>query len=63
MISKLNQIQEEALAAISKANSQVELNDIKAYYTGKKSPLGEIMKSMGSLSIEEKKTIRTRRSK
>ena len=57
MISKLNQIQEEALAAISKANSQVELNDIKAYYTGKKSPLGEIMKSMGSLSIEEKKTL------
>ena len=57
MINQLNQIQEEALTAISQANSQVELNDIKAYYTGKKSPLGEIMKSMGSLSIEEKKTL------
>ena len=57
MINKLNQIQEEALIAISKATSQVELNDLKAYYMGKKSPLGEIMKGMATLSIEEKKSL------
>ena len=57
MINQLNQIQEEALIAISKATSQVELNDLKAYYMGKKSPLGEIMKQMATLSIEEKKSL------
>ena len=47
----------EALATIEKATSQQELNELRAFYMGKKSPLGDIMKKMGSLSIEEKKEI------
>ena len=47
----------EALATIEKASTQQELNELRAFYMGKKSPLGDIMKKMGSLSIEEKKTL------
>lgn len=47
----------EALATIEKASTQQELNELRAFYMGKKSPLGDIMKKMGSLSIEEKKEI------
>ena len=34
-----------------------ELNELRAYYMGKKSPLAEIMKTLASATIEEKKTI------
>ena len=47
----------EALETIEKASTQQELNELRAFYMGKKSPLGDIMKKMGSLSIEEKKEI------
>ena len=54
---QLLSIEKEALVKICEASNQPELNDIRAFYTGKKSPLGEIMKSMASLSIEEKKIV------
>lgn len=57
MIKKLEQMLLEARSKIEKANSEHELYELKAYYTGKKSPLGEIMKKMSTLSIEAKKEL------
>ena len=57
MKTVLQNILEEAISAISKAQTNQELNELRAYYMGKKSPLGDIMKKMGSLSIEEKKEL------
>ena len=57
MENKLNEILNSALNEISEATTQLKLNEIRAFYTGKKSPLGEIMKSLASLSIEEKKVV------
>ena len=57
MKTLLQNILEEAIASISKAQTNLELNELRAYYMGKKSPLGDIMKKMGSLSIEEKKEL------
>ena len=57
MKTLLQNILEEAISAISKAQTNQELNELRAYYMGKKSPLGDIMKKMGSLSIEEKKEL------
>ena len=54
---QLLNIETEAVAKINAALTQVELNDLRAFYMGKKSPLGEIMKSMATLSIEDKKII------
>lgn len=54
---QLLSIEKSAFEQIDKAVSQNELNELRAFYTGKKSPLGEIMKSMATLSIEEKKVI------
>lgn len=53
----LSEILKEAQAAIIKATTQNELNELRAYYMGKKSPLGDIMKSMATLTIEEKKEL------
>ncbi len=50
-------ILEEAKTAITNAKNNQELNEIRSYYMGKKSPLGEIMKKMATLTIEEKKKI------
>ena len=54
---QLLNIETEAVSKIELAVSQVELNDLRAFYMGKKSPLAEIMKSMATLSIEDKKII------
>ena len=57
MIQKLQNILAEAKEKIALVKTQNELNETRAYYMGKKSPLGEILKQMGTLSIEEKKTL------
>lgn len=57
MEAKLNQILEQALNEISLAETQLKLNEVRAFYTGKKSPLAEIMKTLATATIEEKKTI------
>lgn len=57
MQEKLQNILKEAKEKIALVNNQNELNETRAFYLGKKSPLSEILKSMASLSIEEKKTI------
>lgn len=48
-------ILEEARQTINKVSTNQELNELRAYYMGKKSPLGDIMKKMAALTIEEKK--------
>ncbi len=57
MMQKLQSILTEAKEKIALVQNQNELNETRAFYMGKKSPLGEILKQMGSLSIEEKKTL------
>lgn len=57
MINKLLELQTVAIDAITKANSIQELNELKALYLGKKSPLSDIMAKMRELSIEEKKEL------
>ena len=55
MITKLESMLLEAKEKIQATTTEHDLYELKAYYTGKKSPLGEIMKSMATLSIEDKK--------
>ena len=55
MKNLLLNILEDAKKAIDNVKSNQELNELRAYYMGKKSPLGDIMKKMGTLPIEEKK--------
>lgn len=57
MINKLLELQSVATLAINNAKTIQELNEIKALYLGKKSPLSDIMAQMKTLSIEEKKEL------
>lgn len=54
---QLDEIKKEAVVKIEAATTMQELNELRAYYMGKKSPLAEIMKTLASATIEEKKTI------
>ena len=54
---QLDEIKKEAMVKIEAATTMQELNELRAYYMGKKSPLAEIMKTLASATIEEKKTI------
>lgn len=54
---QLDEIKKEAIVKIEAATTMQELNELRAYYMGKKSPLAEIMKTIASATIEEKKTI------
>lgn len=57
MINQLEKIKSEAVTKIKEAKTMQELNELRAFYTGKKSPLAEIMKGLATATIEEKKTI------
>ena len=57
MIEKLEKIKKDALEEISNVTDEVTLNNVKSKYIGKKSVFNEIMASMGSLSIEEKREV------
>ena len=54
---QLDETKKEAIVKIEAATTMQELNELRAYYMGKKSPLAEIMKTLASATIEEKKTI------
>ena len=56
-IYQLTKLIEDAKKAIDEVKSIHELNETKAWYLGKKSPLQAIMKTMKDLSIEEKKEL------
>lgn len=57
MIEKLSGLLNEALVEIDNCNNEVELNNIKSKYLGKKSDFTEIMKQIASLSNEEKRNV------
>ena len=57
MKEKLKEIRELGLEKIGSAKTVEELQEIRKDLTGKSSGLSEVLKSLGSLSVEEKKTI------
>ncbi len=57
MKEKLEQIKENSLKKINEAKSLTELQEVVKEIFGKKSELTEIMKTMGTLSPEERKEI------
>jgi len=57
MRDKLEQMQNEALAAIAGVTSEDQLQTLKVRYLGKKGELTSIMKGIGALSAEERPAI------
>ena len=57
MLQKIIELQEVALSRIKECKNVNELNETKALFLGKKSPVQEIMSKMREFSVEEKKTI------
>lgn len=57
MKDKLNKIEEAALQAANEAAGEVELQQVRARYLGKKGEMTAVMKGMGQLSAEERPLI------
>lgn len=57
MINKLKALQKDALQKISEVKTINQLNEIKSFYLGKKSPLQEIMSQMKNLGVEERREL------
>ena len=57
MINKILALKDEAIKRINETKSINELNETKALYLGKKSPIQEIMSKMREFTPEEKKEI------
>ena len=57
MKEKLEQIRQEALAALESAGTAAELDALRVKYLGKKGELTAVLKQMGSLSTEERPVI------
>ena len=57
MKEELEVLLEEAEAIIDGCQNQTELNDKKAFYLGKSSPLNQIMKQMATLPVDAKKEL------
>ena len=57
MINKLLELKEQVVSVIGNVKTFNELNEAKALYLGKKSPLQEILATMKDLSVEEKKQL------
>ncbi len=57
MEKKLEQIKEKGLERINSVSSMAELEEVRKDLMGKKSELSEVLKSMGSLSADDKKKI------
>ena len=57
MKEKLTEIKKDGLEKIEKSQSMDELQEVRKELMGKKSGLSEILKSMSSLSVDEKKEI------
>ena len=57
MKETLQKILAEAIAQIQKADSLTQMEEIRVKMLGKKSPLTEILRSMGKLSPEERKEL------
>lgn len=57
MKERLIELKQEAVAQLSKVADATHLNDLRVKYLGKKGPLTEILRGMGSLSAEERPLI------
>lgn len=57
MQEKLTSLQQEALDKIKLATDLKGLNDVRVAYLGKKGPITEVLRGMGSLSAEERPKI------
>lgn len=55
-MADIDKIKEQALSLISKADSMAVLEEIRVNVLGKKGTLTELMKTLGSMSAEERKT-------
>ncbi len=55
--NELKEILDAAKEKIKDAIDDASLNELRSFYTGKKSPLTEILKTLATASIEEKKII------
>ncbi len=56
-MSDLETLREEALAAVASASDVDELEDVRVRFTGRRSPLNAIQKTMGSLDPEDRKQL------
>ncbi|HON55864.1 MAG TPA: phenylalanine--tRNA ligase subunit alpha [bacterium] len=56
-IEKLNIIKETAFREIAEAQDSQMLENLRVKYLGKKSELSNILKSVGNISVEERKTL------
>ena len=56
-MKELDEMLKNASSDIDECSNQIELNDKKAFYLGKKSPLNEIMKMMATLNNDAKKEL------
>jgi phenylalanyl-tRNA synthetase alpha chain len=54
---KLNRLKDRALLALKQAPDAPEVYRLKSEYAGKKSPLSEVLKTLGGLSIDEKRAV------
>ncbi len=57
ILKQLENLTKEAKLAISKVKNEVELNDVKAQYLGKKSEYQKVMQLMRDLAVEDKKKL------
>ena len=57
MIEKLKQIKEEAIMAISEAKTSDQISELRTRYLGKKGSLTEVLKVLGKMSPDERKTV------
>jgi phenylalanyl-tRNA synthetase alpha chain len=55
-MTDLSQLQSESLAATAAAFSVAAIEEVRVAYLGKKGKITELMKTLGSLSVEEKKS-------
>ncbi|MCG9874771.1 MAG: phenylalanine--tRNA ligase subunit alpha [Leptospiraceae bacterium] len=57
LVEEIEAIYKEAVSELSKLNSEDELDNKKNLFVGKKGKLTQILKTMGSLTVEERKTL------
>lgn len=57
MLDEIEEIKNEALQSLEKVEDDRGLGEWRVRYLGKKSPLTQILRSLGGLSIEEKKAV------
>ena len=61
MLDKIEEIKKEALQQLDSIGNVKDMEAWRVQYLGKKSPLTQILRSLGTLSMEEKKAVRRRR--